>query len=98
MAYNLTLNASFNEDMNYYDIESNLNDEEDKTFLIKLIVFVLIYLLTFLLGLIGNSLVIFSILTVNSLNNITNIFLISLATADLLLIIICVPMKVKFLY
>lgn len=92
------LNASFNEDMNYYDIESNLNDEEDKTFLIKLIVFVLIYLLTFLLGLIGNSLVIFSILTVNSLNNITNIFLISLATADLLLIIICVPMKVKFLY
>ncbi len=77
----------------YFEFEEN-NDNYDQKLLVKLILFVPIYVFTFLTGLIGNVLVIFCILTVKSLRNITNIFLVSLATADLMLIILCVPLKV----
>ena len=81
----------------YFEFESENNDYYDQKLLVKLILFVPIYVITFLTGIIGNGLVIFSILTVKSLRNITNIFLVSLATADLMLIIICVPLKVCIL-
>lgn len=54
-----------------------------------------IYGLTLLLGILGNSLVIFSISRFRRMRSITNIFLLSLASADLLLILICVPIKVS---
>ncbi len=43
----------------------------------------------------GNCLVIFSIIKVKKLQSVTNLFLISLATADLLLILFCVPIRVR---
>ena len=54
----------------------------------------LVYGLTLLLGIVGNSLVIFSVTRYEQMMTITNTFLLSLATADLLLILVCVPVKV----
>lgn len=57
---------------------------------------VLVYSIIGLLGLVGNLLVIFSIARVKRMRSITNLFLLSLATADLLLVCFCVPVKVGF--
>ena len=57
----------------------------------------LVYGLTFLLGVTGNSLVIFTICRHWRLRSPTNIFLVSLATADLLLVLVCIPIKVSLL-
>ena len=55
----------------------------------------LTYSLTLLIGLIGNILVIFSILYYRRMRTTTNVFLLSLASADLLLVVLCVPIKVS---
>lgn len=55
----------------------------------------LTYSLTLLLGLMGNLLVIFSIAYYRRMRTTTNVFLFSLACADLLLLLICVPIKVS---
>ena len=57
-----------------------------------------IYGLTLLLGVVGNGLVIFSIVRYRRMQSVTNIFLTSLASADMLLIVLCVPIKVRFAY
>ena len=57
----------------------------------------LLYTLTLLLGVIGNALVIFSIAKYRKMQSVTNIFLTSLASADMLLVLICVPVKVSIL-
>ena len=53
-----------------------------------------IYGFTLVLGILGNSLVIFSVSRYEQMMTITNTFLLSLASADLLLVIVCVPVKV----
>ncbi|XP_070564077.1 cholecystokinin receptor-like [Ptychodera flava] len=54
---------------------------------------VLVYGVTFFVGLFGNALVIFSIQKCKRLQTATNFFLASLATADLILIIIVIPIQ-----
>ncbi|XP_006812701.1 QRFP-like peptide receptor [Saccoglossus kowalevskii] len=54
---------------------------------------VLVYAITFVVGLIGNVLVIFSIQKCRSLQNVTNTFLASLATADLIIVVIVIPFQ-----
>ena len=58
----------------------------------------IVYGLTLLLGITGNALVIFSVTRYEQMMTITNTFLLSLASADLLLILICVPVKVSDLF
>ncbi|CAG5131791.1 unnamed protein product, partial [Candidula unifasciata] len=53
----------------------------------------LTYSLTLILGVIGNFLVIFSVAYYRRMRTTTNVFLFSLASADLLLVLICVPVK-----
>uniref|UniRef100_A0A0M3IFU3 G_PROTEIN_RECEP_F1_2 domain-containing protein n=1 Tax=Ascaris lumbricoides TaxID=6252 RepID=A0A0M3IFU3_ASCLU len=57
-----------------------------------------LYLMVFLVGTIGNALVIFVVNRFKRMRNVTNIFLASLSTADLCLIWFCVPiMFVKYM-
>ncbi len=61
----------------------------------ELVPVAVVYSLTLVLGVLGNALVIFSILRYKRMQNVTNIFLTSLASADLLLVTLCVPIKVR---
>ena len=62
----------------------------------ELVPVTVVYVLTLVLGAIGNVLVVLAIVRLRRLQSITNIFLVSLASADLLLVCACVPIKVKF--
>lgn len=75
----------------YYNYEDAVNNVP----LDELVPNALGYGLTLLLGLVGNTLVIVSVARFRRMQNVTNIFLLSLATADLLLVLICVPVKVS---
>ncbi|KAL4235611.1 hypothetical protein ACF0H5_004007 [Mactra antiquata] len=76
--------------MNYtYDYDAT----RDYTPLAEFIPMVSLYSLVGLLGLVGNLLVIFAIMRVKRMRSITNLFLLSLASADLLLVCVCVPLK-----
>lgn len=57
----------------------------------------LVYGVTFLLGLTGNILIVFTTYHYRRIQTSTNVLLASLATADLLLIIFCIPVKVSYL-
>ena len=52
---------------------------------------VVLYTLTFLVGLTGNALVCFAVWRNKNMRTVTNIFLVNLAAADLGVIIICLP-------
>lgn len=58
----------------------------------------LVYGLTFLVGMIGNTLIVYSVIHFRRMKSLSNVFLASLATADLLLIIFCVPVKFAQLF
>ena len=61
--------------------------KEDKAFLPTVVT----YGIAFAVGVIGNSLVVFSLLCDRQSRNVTSSFLVSLAVADLLFLLICVP-------
>nr|AKQ63044.1 elevenin receptor 2 [Platynereis dumerilii] len=84
----LTSNSSNLTLDDYYD-----DVDEYDSYMLEVTFVSLFYSLTLLLGLIGNLLVISSILRFRSMRTVTNAFLTSLATADLLLIAFCVPIK-----
>ncbi|CAH1773989.1 unnamed protein product [Owenia fusiformis] len=71
-----------------YDYNASVN-----TFPLDAIPVAVVYGLTLILGIVGNSLVIFCIARYRRLQNVTNIFLTSLAIADLLLVLLCIPTK-----
>ncbi|XP_049940744.1 kiSS-1 receptor-like [Schistocerca serialis cubense] len=54
----------------------------------------LVYGATFALGVAGNSLIIFTVCRYRRMSTTTNVFLASLASADLLLITVCIPVKI----
>lgn len=60
----------------------------------ELIPTLVVYGATMVIGIAGNSLIIFTICRYRRMKSTTNVFLASLASADLLLIIICIPVKV----
>lgn len=56
-----------------------------------------VYSLTLALGLAGNTLIVFTTCRYRRMKSPTNVFLASLACADLVLILICIPVKVPAL-
>ncbi|XP_069162080.1 QRFP-like peptide receptor [Procambarus clarkii] len=57
-----------------------------------------VYGVTYVVGVVGNGLIIFTICRYRRLKTTTNVFLASLASADLLLILICIPVKIARLF
>lgn len=55
----------------------------------------IVYSVTFILGLTGNILIIFTTFKYRRMKSVTNVFLSSLACSDLILIIVCIPVKVS---
>lgn len=82
-------------DYDYY-LDYNYTYEESLDYLPldELIPSLFFYVVIGLLGIAGNVLVIVAILAFPRMKSITNVFLLSLASADLLLVLICVPIKV----
>ena len=86
------------------ETQTNSSDEEydynmDSMYTIPMdefVPYILVYGATFILGVLGNILVIFSIAKFRYMQSVTNIFLTSLASADLMLVFFCVPIKVSF--
>ncbi|XP_015922792.1 QRFP-like peptide receptor [Parasteatoda tepidariorum] len=72
-----------------YDRDESFN----MYFLDELIPVALVYGITLVVGLIGNILIIYTVVSFRRMRTISNVFLASLATADLLVVIICVPVK-----
>ena len=60
----------------------------------ELVPTLVIYSITFVIGLCGNSLIVFATHQYRKMQSVTNILLASLASADLLLILFCIPVKV----
>lgn len=52
---------------------------------------IVVYGLAFLVGIVGNLLVVFAVLADRKSRNVTTTFLVSLAIADLLFLLVCVP-------
>ena len=84
------------EDLDYGMYDYDLDDSLNMLPLREIIPVTIVYGLTLVIGVVGNSLVIFSIGRYRRMQNVTNIFLTSLASADLLLVLLCVPVKVLF--
>ena len=89
---NISDNSSYDDYYYYYDYD--YDDSINNIPLDELVPVTLTYSLTLLLGLVGNCLVIFSISYYRRMRTVTNVFLLSLASADLLLVLVCVPIKV----
>lgn len=65
---------------------------------IEFLVTSVVYGLTFLVGIVGNILIVHSVIHFRRMKSLSNVFLASLATADLILIIFCVPVKFAQLF
>ncbi|XP_069128459.1 QRFP-like peptide receptor [Argopecten irradians] len=83
---NTTLNET---DVYDYDYNSSMGYLPLK----ELLPVSMVYGITLLFGLVGNVLVIVSVARFKKMQNVTNVFLLSLATADLLLVVVCIPVK-----
>lgn len=64
----------------------------------ELVLTAIFYGSTFAIGLIGNSLIVYSVAHFRRMKSLSNVFLASLATADLIVIVFCVPVKFAQLF
>ncbi|GFR92005.1 orexin receptor type 2 [Elysia marginata] len=55
------------------------------------IVFIIIYCITFVVGLVGNALVCFAVWRNHNMRTVTNVFIVNLAVGDFLVILVCLP-------
>ena len=83
-------------DVSAFEYEYDVNESFDTYDWAELVPAIVVYSIVLLLGISGNALIIFTIARYQRLKTITNIFLASLASADLLLVLICVPVNVSF--
>ncbi|KAK2154908.1 hypothetical protein LSH36_254g03005 [Paralvinella palmiformis] len=78
--------------------QESILDEIRKTFFVHqeptTIVLIILYSLTFVLGIIGNVLVIYIFASNRHMRTVTNSFLVNLAVCDLLVVCLCIPFGV----
>jgi allatostatin receptor len=86
------LNAIRDEHDLFANQSSALNIHERSSFETKIAILVAVtFSITFIVGMIGNSLVLLTILFQKQMRSTTNILILNLAIAELLFISICVP-------
>nr|CAH7740455.1 unnamed protein product [Callosobruchus chinensis] len=92
-----------NEDSSYYsylgsDYDNNSTVDPHSIFnWYELAPTLIVYGITFALGLTGNSLIIATTFKYRRMKNVTNVLLSSLAMSDLLLIVFCIPVKISMM-
>lgn len=83
-------------EMDYYRIYYEGDIENLKSLWVRephFIPLITIYTCVFLCGVVGNGLVLFAILGSKKTRNVTFLFMLSLAAADLLFVLVCVPIE-----
>ncbi|RUS70591.1 hypothetical protein EGW08_021647 [Elysia chlorotica] len=55
------------------------------------IIFIILYFITFVVGLVGNALVCFAVWRNHNMRTVTNVFIVNLAVGDFLVILVCLP-------
>lgn len=76
------------------DHQSDEQDPHAHFFWQELAPVLVCYGITFIFGSVGNALIVYATYRNGRMQSVTNVFLASLAIADLLLIILCIPVKV----
>lgn len=84
-----------NTDYDEGDYDYDIKDSHDTFPWEELVPTLIVYGLTFVLGLAGNCLIVFTTYRYRRMQSATNVLLSGLASADLLLIIFCIPVKVS---
>ncbi|XP_015365789.1 PREDICTED: orexin receptor type 2-like isoform X2 [Diuraphis noxia] len=86
------------ENVTEYDEMANYTDEEYHNYLVDYItpqksewVFIVMHSMVFVVGLIGNALVCVAVYRNRTMRTVTNYFIVNLAVADFLVILICLP-------
>ncbi|XP_050056576.1 orexin receptor type 2-like isoform X1 [Aphis gossypii] len=81
-----------------YDEMANYTDEEYRNYLVEYVtprksewVFIVMHSMVFVVGLIGNALVCVAVYRNRTMRTVTNYFIVNLAVADFLVILICLP-------
>ena len=72
--------------MEYYDYDSELSSTHPEMYIVPLI-----FGVTFLVGLLGNGLVIYVVLKSGATTTVTNLYLMNLAVSDVMFLVFCVP-------
>ncbi|XP_065165380.1 QRFP-like peptide receptor [Atheta coriaria] len=80
------------------DHQSDEQDPHAHFFWQELAPVLVCYGITFIFGSVGNALIVYATYRNGRMQSVTNVFLASLAIADLLLIILCIPVKVAKLF
>lgn len=52
---------------------------------------IIVFILTFILGLVGNFLVVYAVWKNHSMRTVTNVFIVNLALGDFMVILVCLP-------
>ena len=81
-----------------YDYDYDSSDSSHAIYWGELAPVLIVYSLTYIIGVTGNVLIIYTVLRFKRLKSPTNIFLISLSSADLILVLLCIPVKVRCLH
>lgn len=80
-----------------YDYDYDINESFSTFNWSELGPSLLVFTLTFILGIVGNALILVAVIRHTHVKSSpVNVFLASLASADLLLILVCLPLKVNY--
>ena len=98
---NQSYNNSFEDTETVYSFYQSLTDEQFKKLLLDYIspkfyhwIFIVLFFLVFIVGVTGNFMVCYSVWKSRQLKTVTNYFLVNLAAADFLVLLLCLPPSV----
>lgn len=90
------VNSNFEDMSNVYSNSSNGNHSENYDYLyrhspILTTVYCVAYFVVFAIGLVGNCLVVAVVFRAPRMRTVTNLFIVNLAIADILVVVLCIP-------